>query len=357
VKEKARVAILAVTLAVLFMAALPPRTAKADSSPDYAVPLGHFYTQANGYTAGTSPAGFSITDEDGVYFWTAYQNLGGPDLLGYPISRRYTWAGYVCQATERAVLQWHPDGQRVELVNIMDQISTMGKNGWLKQAYSVPDPRVSKAEADQTFEQIKEARLKLLEANEALRARYYAPPDPLTTFGLPASTVTDFGSFYAIRTQRSAIFQCRKKLSWCNEGDVTVLAAGLVAREAGLIPADATTPEEPERRYVASSRWEGRDITGVATWYGWSFHGRLMRNGEPFNMWDSTIAACNVFPLETLLRVTNLDTGESIIVRVTDTGGFGWPVVIDLSYAAFSQLASPADGTIQISIQAVEVGN
>lgn len=356
-KDTARVAILAVTIAALILAAIPPDTAKADSSPDYAIPLGHFYTQTNGSAPGTSRAGFSITNEDGIPFWTFYRRLGGPDVLGYPISRRFTWEGMVCQATQRAILHWNPQAKSVQLVNVVDYLSSHGRNDWLKRTHLVPPPLVNPAEAALSFGEIQAARLKLLEANPAIRAFYYSVPEPVTVFGLPASQVLDMGSFYTIRTQRSAIFQCKAKLPWCEPNQIVVLAAGDVFKEVGYIPREAANPEEPEARYTPISRGGERDISGLATWYGWGFHGSPMRNGERFDMWDPTIAACNVYPLDTLLRVTNLDSGESIFVRVTDTGAFRWPIVVDLSYAAFSELGDPAWGRLNVSIVPVEVRN
>jgi hypothetical protein len=356
VKQIARVAILAVFIAVSIATALPPSTAMADSSPDYAVPLGHFYTQANGYAADTSNAGFAITDDDDVPFWIAYQQFGGPDVLGYPISRRYVWEGYTCQATQRAVMQWDPAAGTVHLVNLMDYMSEMGRDDWLNSAFHIPKPITNPLDALKTHEQISVERLSLLDSSPAIRDHYNSVPDPMATFGLPTSPVVDLKDFYVVRTQRTALFQCKSKRPWCVDGGVAALNAGDVARDAGLVPPDATIPEEPEHRYVASSRWEDRDITGDATWYGWGFHGRVMRNGELFNMYDSTIAACNIYPLGTLLRVTNLDTGGSIIVRVTDTGGFTWPIVIDLSWGAFNALGDPAAGRLSVSLQPVERG-
>ena len=356
-KEKARVAILAVSLAVLLVATAPSYTAKADSSPDYAVPRGHFYTQTNGFAAGTSQAGFSITDEGGIPFWSTYRNLGGPDVLGYPISRRFTWVGFVCQATQKAILQWDAGAQAVRLVNVVDFLSSQGKDEWLRRSHLVPAPLSNSAEAGLSFDQVQSLRLKLLEANQAFRAYYYSVPNPLDLFGLPTSGVVDLGAIFALRTQRTAFFQCKGQLSWCQAGEVKTLAAGDLFKEAGFIPREATVPEDPATRYAASSRGGARDISGLATWYGWSFQGSRMRNGELYDMWDPTTAACNVYPLETLLRVTNLDTGESIIVRVTDTGAFGWPIVVDLSYAAFARLADPSQGRMNVSIQPVEVRN
>jgi rare lipoprotein A (peptidoglycan hydrolase) len=75
---------------------------------------------------------------------------------------------------------------------------------------------------------------------------------------------------------------------------------------------------------------------GLASWYGPGFHGRRMANGEVFNMYDPTTTACNIYPLGTWLRVTNLANGWSITVQVRDRGAFNH--ALDLSYGAYMAL-------------------
>jgi rare lipoprotein A len=70
-------------------------------------------------------------------------------------------------------------------------------------------------------------------------------------------------------------------------------------------------------------------------------------------MYDPSTTAANVYPMGTWLRVTRLSTGKSIVVRVTDRGGFRYPDICDLSYAAFSQLADPATGVIGVKVEIV----
>src|SRR5437870_5513776 len=70
----------------LLVAAVRP--ASGETPADYPVANGHFYTQANG-KAGEGGTGFAISDADDVPFWSEYQRMGGPDVLGYPISRRF----------------------------------------------------------------------------------------------------------------------------------------------------------------------------------------------------------------------------------------------------------------------------
>ena len=109
---------------------------------------------------------------------------------------------------------------------------------------------------------------------------------------------------------------------------------------------------EPSSRGNRSEQSQSR--SGLATWYGQSFHGSPMANGMPFDMTDTTIAASNIFPLGTRLRVTRVATGESIVVTVCDRGAFRDPILVDLSYAAFSQIGNTGDGVMRITVEPVE---
>jgi rare lipoprotein A len=126
-----------------------------------------------------------------------------------------------------------------------------------------------------------------------------------------------------------------------------------------LVPASAFADEDaavdPLRAELSSrgNRSE-QGQSGLATWYGQGFHGSQMANGVPFDMTDPTIAASNTYPLGTRLRVTRVATGESIVVTVSDRGAFGNPILVDLSYAAFSQLGNPSDGVMRITVEPVE---
>lgn len=96
---------------------------------------------------------------------------------------------------------------------------------------------------------------------------------------------------------------------------------------------------------------EGTSVTGLAAWYGWEYNGQMMASGQLFDMWDSTTAAANIYPLGTWLRVTSPSTGKSVDVQVRDTGGFGYPFIIDLSAGAFSQLADLGTGILDVQVQ------
>lgn len=88
---------------------------------------------------------------------------------------------------------------------------------------------------------------------------------------------------------------------------------------------------------------------GMASWYGPGFHGRKTANGERFNTNDLT-AAHKSLPFNTLLRVTNLENGRYTIVRVNDRGPYARGRIIDLSYAAKTEIGMGGLAKVKIEI-------
>jgi rare lipoprotein A len=91
------------------------------------------------------------------------------------------------------------------------------------------------------------------------------------------------------------------------------------------------------------------DETGIGSWYGSEFHGRLTSNGEIFDR-NAVTAAHPTLPLPSNVRVTNLDTGRSIVVRVNDRGPFKKGRLIDLSERAADLLGYRAPGTARVRV-------
>jgi rare lipoprotein A (peptidoglycan hydrolase) len=111
-------------------------------------------------------------------------------------------------------------------------------------------------------------------------------------------------------------------------------------------------PPAPAPRVVAAAGAPEGEVTGLATWYGGADgYGPedIMTDGSYFNPNDPTIVAANLWPLGTWLRVCYLD--RCIEVQVRDRGAFSH--ALDLSYAAFSQLAPPSSGVITVTISRV----
>jgi len=104
------------------------------------------------------------------------------------------------------------------------------------------------------------------------------------------------------------------------------------------------------KSYRIMSSAEGYSAEGLASWYGAKFHGHSTSNGETFDM-NKISAAHKTLPLPTWVRVTNLDNGKSIDVRVNDRGPFHGGRVIDLSYAAAVKLGYQDKGTAKVRIE------
>lgn len=93
--------------------------------------------------------------------------------------------------------------------------------------------------------------------------------------------------------------------------------------------------------------------SGQATWYGSGAHGNYTASGEVFNMYDYT-AAHKYLPFGTKVRVTDTQSGRSVIVRINDRGPFGAGRVIDLSYQAASDLGIVSKGVAPCTIEIVK---
>jgi rare lipoprotein A len=94
----------------------------------------------------------------------------------------------------------------------------------------------------------------------------------------------------------------------------------------------------------------GYDETGIASWYGAQFHGRVTANGEVFDRTRVT-AAHPTLPLPSNVRVTNLQNGRQVVVRVNDRGPYAHGRIIDLSERAADLLGFRAAGTARVRVQ------
>lgn len=91
--------------------------------------------------------------------------------------------------------------------------------------------------------------------------------------------------------------------------------------------------------------------SGVASWYGGSFHGRKTANGETYDMWSLT-AAHRSLPFGTRVRVTNTSNGDSVVVRINDRGPFVGGRVIDLSRAAADEIGMDGLAHVKLTVLA-----
>ena len=94
---------------------------------------------------------------------------------------------------------------------------------------------------------------------------------------------------------------------------------------------------------------------GLASWYGPPYHNRRGSNGEVYNMHAMT-AAHRTFPLGSIVRVTNVKTGHSALVRITDRGPFIPGRVLDLSLAAARKLDVWQPGVAEVKVELMQSG-
>ncbi|MDI9238524.1 septal ring lytic transglycosylase RlpA family protein [Lysobacter sp. LF1] len=109
------------------------------------------------------------------------------------------------------------------------------------------------------------------------------------------------------------------------------------------------------KKYHVLDNPRGYVERGTASYYGQKFHGRRTSNLEVYDMYAFT-AAHKTLPLPSFARVTNLDNGKNVIVRVNDRGPFHDGRLIDLSYAAAVKLGITQRGTGRVEVRALTPG-
>ena len=93
---------------------------------------------------------------------------------------------------------------------------------------------------------------------------------------------------------------------------------------------------------------------GTASWYGPGFHGLYTSNGELYDQ-ESISAAHKNLPLPSYLKVTNLESGKAIVVRVNDRGPFHGDRILDLSHGAATRLGIVGPGTARVRVELIKV--
>lgn len=117
-----------------------------------------------------------------------------------------------------------------------------------------------------------------------------------------------------------------------------------------------TPPAEPSRTPEIELAPDTRPLlveTGIASWYGAPYHNRRGSNGEVYDMHAMT-AAHRTLPLGSIVRVTSLSSGQSVMVRITDRGPFIEGRIIDLSQAAAKKIGLIQRGTGQVRVEVLK---
>jgi rare lipoprotein A len=130
-------------------------------------------------------------------------------------------------------------------------------------------------------------------------------------------------------------------------GAIACLSLGMLVAE-GCAPKRVAVPGRPLAQTV-----------GYATFYGPGFHGQLTASGVRFDQ-NRLVAAHPSYPFGTRVRVTALESGRSVVVRIIDRGPASGPrsrgTIIDLSKGAASRLRMIKDGRIRVRVEVLEWG-
>lgn len=147
-------------------------------------------------------------------------------------------------------------------------------------------------------------------------------------------------------------------LTACTETQLAVYGAKQILGTdagAGADPYKVGSPYQIAGIWYTPTEDPDYDEFGIASWYGPKFHGSLTANGETYDM-DGMTAAHPTLPLPSWVRVTSLENGRSVVVRINDRGPFKKNRLIDLSRAAARELDMIGNGTAKVRVTIVQTG-
>jgi len=141
-------------------------------------------------------------------------------------------------------------------------------------------------------------------------------------------------------------------------GSAALPQAAPVLRSAAAVTTVDVAEPYAGPAYQVNGKWyvpahePNYDEIGIASWYGPTFHGKPSASGEPFDE-NALTAAHPTLPIPSLVRVTNLDNGRAVVVRLNDRGPFVDDRIIDLSRGAAGVLDMHGPGTARVRVQYV----
>jgi len=147
-------------------------------------------------------------------------------------------------------------------------------------------------------------------------------------------------------------------------GAVLLAGCGHKQTQVAVPPPPSLPQEKPAEKPIETANGDEKievptnakpifEQVGMASWYGAPYHNRRGSNGEVYNMHAMT-AAHLTLPLGSIVRVTNLKTGHSAVVRITDRGPFVEGRILDLSLAAAKALDVYLPGTAKVRLEVLE---
>lgn len=169
---------------------------------------------------------------------------------------------------------------------------------------------------------------------------------PLVCAGLAACATTTSAPKKKVRSKE-----------FFSETEYGVKASPRVVEEGQFVPKGGGR-YQLGKAYQVRGKWylpkeePGYNKTGLASWYGSAFHGRRTANGEVYDKYHLS-AAHPTFPLPSYARVTNMENGTSVVVRVNDRGPFHEGRVIDVSSKTADLLDMKRTGTAKVRVQYV----
>ncbi|MGD9479074.1 septal ring lytic transglycosylase RlpA family protein [Shinella sp. G-2] len=169
---------------------------------------------------------------------------------------------------------------------------------------------------------------------------------PLVCAGLAACATTTSAPKKKVRSKE-----------FFSETEYGVKASPRVVEEGQIVPKGGGR-YQLGKAYQVRGKWylpkeePGYNKTGLASWYGSAFHGRRTANGEVYDKYHLS-AAHPTFPLPSYARVTNMENGTSVVVRVNDRGPFHEGRVIDVSSKTADLLDMKRTGTAKVRVQYV----
>jgi rare lipoprotein A len=143
-------------------------------------------------------------------------------------------------------------------------------------------------------------------------------------------------------------------LAGCAETTLVTNGSKIATEDSNKVP-----PYKLGKPYQIEGAWYYPKIdydyaeTGIASWYGPDFHGKSTANGEIFDQ-NALTAAHKTLPMPTVVRVTNLENGRSIEVRINDRGPFSNNRVIDLTRRGAQLLGFENQGTARVKVQVMK---
>lgn len=303
-------------------------------------------------------------DDSQAKFWTAFNHEGGIATLGFPVSNRYHFKGFLTQAFQKAILQWDSVRGHANFLNTLDELAVAGRDQELLVYRQTPQ-HVSLIEDSglnpaipKDFAQIVENHLRLLAQNPIIQERFLSEDRWLELYGLPISYI-DFGPVQVFRAQRQ-VFQV-----WTVDGgggpkNEPVLAnTGDLAKEFGLLPdtaieqvhANNPLKAEPTLSLSTSTPYQGEilvvDVHGISG----PINVKLGETEFPAVCESENLRA--LVPISSvtepgsyILNVTFSDELESIeIERIISIQGTNYPS---------TQIHLPADLTTLLNPETVE---